>query len=382
MNGIELLRTALHQTIKNGIFFDNASMGPVAPCVTEAMTACMHLRQSMPMRYYQYADEIFPSCKALLAELIGAQPDEIAFTENVTYGINSIAGALPLHAGDNVILCNREFPSNVYPWQRLEQSKGVEARIIPHCGGGLTTTLLDQYADEHTRVVTVSSVEYADGFATDLEAIGTWCRAHRAFFVVDCAQSLGVMPMDVRRYQIDFLAGLSSKWLLGPFSTGFLYVRRDLLPDLIPPFVGADSMQTSIDAPDYHFLLKEDASRFEGALPNAPGIAGLRESLLLMQRVGFDNIYTSAWNVSGYFIDQLQQLGITLAPCAMNDHTRSTIVSFLPPNPECAFNVLRQNGISCSFRRGYIRTGIHGYNTTAESDQVICVLKDYLQNRN
>ncbi len=376
--GVELLREELRQTVDNGIFFDNASMGPVAPCVTEAISECMQLRQSMPMRYYKYASEIFPSCKALLAELIGADADEIAFCENVTYGINSAAGALPLSAGDNVILCDREFPSNVYPWQRLEQSKGVEARMIHHSGGGLTTALLDKYADERTRVVTVSSVEYADGFKTDLEAIGAWCRAHGAYFVVDCAQSLGVMPMDVRRCQIDFLAGLSSKWLMGPFATGFLYVRRELLPDLVPPFVGADSMQTDIDASEYRFDLKEDASRFEGALPNAPGIAGLRASLMLMKRVGFDSIYNAAWAVSGYFIEQLKRLGIELAPCATDDRTRSAIVSFLPPEPEKVFDILRQNGVSCSFRRGYIRTGIHGYNTTDEADAVISVLKHCL----
>lgn len=375
--GVELLRNELRQTVENGVFFDNASMGPVAPCVTEAVNDCMRRRQAMPMRYYQYAGEIFSSCKSLIAELIGAESSEIAFTENVTYGINSAAGALPLKAGDNVILCDREFPSNVYPWMRLEQSKGVSARIVPNCGGGLTTQLLDRYADERTRAVTVSSVEYADGFAADLEAIGAWCRAHGAYFIVDCAQSLGVMPMDVRRFGIDFMAGLSSKWLLGPFSTGFLYVRRELLPKLVPPFVGADSMQTSIDAAQYRFSLKDDASRFEGALPNLPGIAGLRASLLLMKQVGFREIFTAAKEVSGYFAKELHRLGIPLCDCALDEKHRSPIVSFMPPDPERALDVLRQNGISCSLRRGYIRAGIHGYNTADEADAVIAVLKKY-----
>ena len=156
-------------------------------------------------------------------------------------------------------------------------------------------------------------------------------------------------------------------------------MRRELLPDLIPPFVGADSMQTSIDSSDYRFLLKEDASRFEGALPNAPGIAGLCASLQLMKKVGFENIYSSAWNVSGYFVEQLKQLGISLAPCALKDTERSTIVSFLPPDSERSYHILKENKIACSFRCGYVRTGIHGYNTIDEVDQVICVLKDYLR---
>ena len=89
--GIELFREAFQQTTSRGVFFDNASMGPVAPCVTEAMNACMKLRQTMPMKYYRFAEEVFSSCKSLLAELMGASPEEIAFTESVTYGITSAA---------------------------------------------------------------------------------------------------------------------------------------------------------------------------------------------------------------------------------------------------------------------------------------------------
>ncbi len=374
---LEEFRRAFQQTTDNGIFFDNASMGPVAPAVTQAMAACMQLRQAMPMKYYQYAQQVFPECRARLARLIGGQPEEIAFTENVTYGINSAAGALPLEPGDNVILCDREFASNVYPWLRLERSRGVEARMVPNDGGGLTVGLLERYADRRTRAVSVSSVEFSDGYTADLEAIGAWCRARGIYLVVDCAQSLGVMPMDVRRYQIDFLAGLASKWLLGPFSTGFLYVRRELIGRLLPPFVGADSVKGDVDSVAYRLDLKDDASRFEGGLPNAPGIAGLNASLALMEEVGFDRIHQQAWQVSGYLICGLQRLGAQLAPCALSDRTRSTIVSFQAPELERTYRFLRENRIACSMRCGYIRMGIHGYNTVEEAEQVLAALKGF-----
>lgn len=374
---MEEFRRAFQQTTDNGIFFDNASMGPVAPAVTQAMAACMQLRQAMPMKYYQYAQQVFPECRARLARLIGGQPEEIAFTENVTYGINSAAGALPLEPGDNVILCDREFASNVYPWLRLERSRGVEARMVPNDGGGLTVALLERYADRRTRAVSVSSVEFSDGYTADLEAIGAWCRARGIYLVVDCAQSLGVMPMDVRRYQIDFLAGLASKWLLGPFSTGFLYVRRELIGQLLPPFVGADSVKGDVDSVAYRLDLKDDASRFEGGLPNAPGIAGLNASLALMEEVGFDRIHQQAWQVSGHLICGLQRLGVQLAPCALSDRTRSTIVSFQVPELERTYRFLRENRIACSMRCGYIRMGIHGYNTVEEAEQVLAALKGF-----
>lgn len=379
MDMIEQFRGALSRTVNNGIYFDNASMGPVAPCVTKAMSDCMELRETMPMKYYQFADAVFPSCKSMLAELIGAEPEEIAFTENVTYGINSAAGAMPLRAGDNVIVCDREFASNIYPWMRLERTNGVEARIIPNQGGGLTTELLDRYADAHTRAVSVSSVQFLDGFAADLEAIGRWCQAHGAYFIVDCAQSLGVMPMDVKRCHIDFLAGLASKWLLGPFSVGFLYVRKELLPNLIPPFVGADSVKGEVDSVSYQLDLKDDAARFEPGLPNAPGIAGLAASLRLMREIGLEQIRHHAWNVSGYLIKELERAGVELAPCALCDDTRSTIVSFKLPQIEAVHQALRSQNIFSSVRGGYIRMGIHGYNTIEEADRVIAALKDFLR---
>ncbi len=372
-------RSHFQETAENGIFFDNASMGPVAPVVTQAMTQCMQLRQAMPMKYYQYAEQVFPACRALLAELIGADPQDIAFTENVAYGINAVAGSLPLQDGDNVILCDREFGSNVYPWLRLQQSKGIEARIVPNDGGGLTPALLDRYADARTRVVTMSSVQFSDGFAADLNAIGQWCKSHRAYFVVDCAQSLGVMPMDVQEFQIDFLAGLSSKWLLGPFSTGFLYVNPALADQLLPPFAGADSVTTSVDSVAYELAFRKGAGRFELSLPNAPGVAGLEASLRLMKQVGFDRIGEEARKVSSYFIDGLQKIDhVELAPCALTSKHRSAIVSFKTPNVDETYRFLRANRIACSVRCGYIRTGLHAYNTTGEVEQVLALLHQHL----
>lgn len=372
-------RKQFQQTINQGIFFDNASMGPVIPAVTEAVTQCMELRQSMPMKYYKYADSVFGDCKKRLASLINASPSEIAFTENVAYGINCAAGSLPFAPGDQVILCDREFSSNIYPWLLQEQKKGIQTCIVPNDHGGLTVDLLEKYATSKTRAVSVSSVEFSDGYATDLQSVGQWCRDHNVFFIVDGAQSLGVMPMDVKKYHIDFLAGLSVKWLLGPFATGFLYIRKELIPQLIPPFAGADSVTVDVDSTDYRLDFKQDAGRFETGLPNAPGIAGLNASLKFMESIGFEKIYKEAWDVSEYFIHRLGELNITLAPCATSEHTRSAIVSFSTRNTPAAYKYLRDHKIACSLRNGYIRTGIHGYNTREEAEEVISILKKFLK---
>ena len=94
-----------------------------------------------------------------------------------------------------------------------------------------------------------------------------------------------------------------------------------------------------------------------------------------MESVGVENIRREAWRVSGYFIDALGELGVELAPCALSDRTRSDIVSFRTADTEQTYRYLRENRVACSYRCGYVRTGIHGYNTTDEVDQVIALLK-------
>ena len=379
MMDLATFRSHFVKTTQQGVFFDNASMGPVAPSVTQAMTECMQLREKMPMKYYQYAENLFPACRSKLAQWIGAEPEELAWTENVAYGINTVANALPLQAGDNVILCDREFASNVYPWMNLEYSRGVEVRRVPNHGGGLTVELLHKYADEHTKAVATSSVQFSDGFATDLEAIGAWCKTQGAFLVVDCAQSLGVLPMDVKRFGIDCMAGLSAKWLLGPFATGFLYVRKELIPQLHPPFVGADSVVGDVDGVGYDFILKPDAQRFESGLPNAPGIAGLYASLCLMDEVGRDVIAAQSREVGGYLRDGLLSMGVSVVDCAKTEKHRSSIISFSVPELTQVYTKLRQRNIACSVRCGLIRMGVHGYNTKAEVDVVISNLREIIQ---
>ena len=138
-------------------------------------------------------------------------------------------------------------------------------------------------------------------------------------------------------------------------------------------------MKGDVDSVEYRLDLKEGAARFELGLPNAPGIAGLAASLSLMEQVGFAAIRTEAWRVSGYFIERLRALGVELAPCARQDITRSAIVSFTVPGLEEAHRYLRENRIFCSLRCGYLRTGLHAYNTTDEVDEVISVLGSWLK---
>jgi cysteine desulfurase/selenocysteine lyase len=311
--------------------------------------------------YERLPDEL----REALGQLINATPDEIAFAQNTSEGLNIVANALPLRPGDNVVFCDMEFPSNVYPWMNLE-IRGIEPRCIPHDGGGLTVEALDLWADAHTRAVAVSSVEFLTGFRSNLAALGTWCREHGAYFVVDGIQSLGVLPMDVQSCHIDFLSCGGPKWLMGPAGQGFIYVRRGLLDDLRPPFAGCISVAGWDEWRDYNLTFLPDTSRFELGCPNSIGQVGLLAAVQLLLDVGINAIERWTLHLTDLLIHDLEQRGYEIAS-NLAPERRSAIVSFrVPGDVERAYVQLTAANVVVSRREDLIRISPHCYNTDDE----------------
>ena len=132
-----------------------------------------------------------------------------------------------------------EFPGNVYPWMLLA-GRGVRVELVPPTAHGWPDEqrIADRLADSKVRVLSISLVQFANGYRADLDALGAICRDHDVFLVVDAIQGLGQVPFDVRATPVDILACGAQKWLLAPWGAGFFYVRRELVPELAPAFAG------------------------------------------------------------------------------------------------------------------------------------------------
>ena len=346
------------------VYLNHAAIGTLSDPVRTAMeTYLKHRADSAESNGYEdLADEL----RGALAELIGARAEEIAFVQNTSEGLNLIANALPLERGDNVLFCDMEFPSNVYPWMNLERRRGVEARAIPSQAGGLTVESVEAHADDRTRVVAVSSVEFLTGFRSDLEGLGAWCHANDAYLVVDGIQSVGVLPMDVSAKNVDFLSCGGPKWLLGPTGQGFIYVRRDLLEMLEPPFAGCISVSGWEDWRCYDLTFLPDASRFELGCANFVGQVGLLAAVRLLLSVGIEAIEQWTLHLTELLIEDLENLGYEIvSPRAAN--RRSAIVTFaVPEDADEALRRLSGQNIVISKREAYLRVSPHCYNTEAE----------------
>jgi selenocysteine lyase/cysteine desulfurase len=164
--------------------------------------------------------------RARFANLINAAPDDIAFAPAVSYGMAQAAANITVRPTQTIVTLAEEFPSNVYPWMELARRTGARLITVPRPDDDDWTTALLATIDTATGVVAVPHCHWTDGGLIDLEAMGHACRSVGAVLCVDGTQSVGALPFDVRRIDPDYLAVASYKWLLGPYSLGFLYVAR------------------------------------------------------------------------------------------------------------------------------------------------------------
>ncbi len=363
---VDALRGAF-PVVKHCTYLDHAAVSPLPDPVRAAMSKYVADRGVIFGRKPRY-EHVSDDLRAVLAWLINGTPEEIAFVQNTSEGLNIIANALPLQPGDNVIFCDMEFPANVYPWMNL-QRRGIEARCIPHDGGGLTVEAVEKHADEHTHVVAASSVEFLTGFRNDLQALGAWCREHAAYFVVDGIQSVGAAVLDVRACRIDFLACGAPKWLMGPEGQGFIYCRQELLDTLGLPFAGALSVVGGDDPCNYRRYNLDplpDARRFELGTPNIVGQVGLLAAVRFLMEIGISVIERWTLHLTDLLIEDLQRRGYKIAS-NLDPRHRSAIVSFsVPGDVDEAYRKLVDARIVVSRREQYIRVSPHCYNTADE----------------
>src|SRR5207253_3694897 len=217
--------------------------------------------------------------------LLNADPLDLAFIKNTSEGISFVAEGYPWRSGDNMITAAEEYPANVYPWLNLA-ARGVEVRMVPSRGPRIAVDDVRERMDACTRLVSLSFVEFSSGFRNDLDAIGSLCRERGVHFFVDAIQGLGVLPLDVQRTPVDFLAADGHKWLLGPGGAGIFFIRSDLVDFLHAASIGWSSVVSYLNFAKIDFRLKPHAGRWEGGTLNIPGILGLGASLRLLLDLG------------------------------------------------------------------------------------------------
>lgn len=345
-----------------------------------------HILRAMADFFDDYArrcilceSETYPAVKArikaILAGLLGCAADELALVHNTAEGINFISHGLPLEAGDEVILLENEYPSNVYPWRHLE-SRGVVLRTAPmgESPEGFLAAL-EPVITPRTRVLALSAVHWCTGMPLPLEAVGRRCRSAGIALVVDGAQGVGLQPIDVRRCGIGYMAFSAWKWLMGPLGLGVLFVARENLDRLPPVFCGTESVVRAREYLPYRRELNPTADRFTFSTANFNDWVYFKASLEYLHAIGFDTVRRRILDLCATLSAGLRRHGYRL--CADRFAAWPTGVAVCErPGSETAelMQRLKAHGVVAAERLGRIRFGPHVFNSEDQLARVVEIL--------
>jgi cysteine desulfurase/selenocysteine lyase len=356
---------------RNLVYFNHAAVGPLSTRAYEAMERHARDQRDNGALHWRNWYAEYDALRAAAGRLIGAKPYEIAILKNTSEGLSFVAEGYRWEAGDNVITTSLEFPSNYTPWKWIAR-RGVECRVA----GLPTVEAIEPLLDARTRIVSVSSVAFHNGFTADLDALGELCATRNVLFCVDAIQSVGALPIDVRKSKIAFLAADGHKWMCGPEGAAIFYVADEHRERLDVVENGWTNINRHGRFLECEIDLLPDSRRFEAGSLNTNGIYGARAAIELLLEIGIHAIAEEVIRLASTLADRLEQIGWRVAsprPIA------SGIVGAIPPGVEQSLlrwhRKLEEHGIVCAPREGMLRFSPHFYNDDAEIDRLIDALR-------
>ena len=321
-------------------------------------------------------EETVKRCKQKVGDLLGVSPDNIAFISTSSEGINLLAYGLKWRSGDNVVVCDVEFPSDVLPWTRLKE-KGVEIRIVSNQNWFVSLSDIQQAVDGRTRVVAVSDVSYFTGQRLPLRELSEMVHSHNALLCLDATHAAGVAP--VQASYADILVASCYKWLLGTHGVAIFYWNRERVPDLEPPFLGWHSGES---IPDWHapteFALRSGADRFEAGNVGFISIYILDNALEHILRIGIPTIERHVLHLSGLVWEGLHGLGFDLMTPRDADK-RAGNICFMTPHISEIMAWLNERKIlvwGAYAGVGRVRVSTHLYNSARDVGRLLTALED------
>lgn len=364
------------------IHFNNAGASLMPTPVYRAITD--HLRQEVEIGGYEAEHAAQTELAAFYAEfatLLNASEDEIAYVENATRAWDMAFYGLPLQPGDRILTHESEYSSNYLAMLQQANRKGLHIDLVPSDESGqIDVTAIPDLMTDRTRVIAITHVPTQGGLINPAETVGQVAADHGLIYILDACQSAGQVPLDVQKIQCHVLSGTGRKFLRGPRGTGFLYVRRDFLNNIDPPFV--DLLSTDWTE-DHEYRLIEGAKRFENWESYVAGRVGLTAAVRYANQLGLPLIRQRVNELANTLRQALSDIpGVQVHDRGVH---KSGIVTFTKdayPAEAIASGLKAQNiNISVTtFKSARIdlggrdlsdiaRSSVHYFNTDAEIDR-------------
>jgi selenocysteine lyase/cysteine desulfurase len=365
-------------------YLNSAAHGPVLGRVWDA------IQDYWNFRLFESLDVKPHGAKKDAAQLINASEEEICWCSRVTQGFNMVSSMLDFESGDNIVVSNLGYPSNVFVWLPLKE-KGVEIRRIEHRNGRIEWGDFEKAIDDNTKVVSISRLEWTTGQLYDMKEISDIAHEHGSLVIDDAYQAVGAVNVDVKSDDVDFLLVGSGKWLCCPAQVGIFYIRKDLIDELKPSYRFYRMVEKAFqeDPPwvipehdnigDYESPLGPGAEKFYRGCVDEGALRGFKESLSFFNELNIKKVQERVRGLSGYLIDNLRDLGLKVNTPVDPDE-RGGLVTYNTGNHSLnvkSHDLLTSNAIITALRYqkevGGIRVSTHLFNTEEDIDRLIKV---------
>ena len=354
-------------------YLNSAAVSPIPRSAVDAVISQLDDVANHGSEHYTDWVATKNRARSLLAGMLNVQPEQIAFMRNTSDGFASIANGLSWTKADNIVSFEGEFPANFYPWRMVRDRYGVELRLCAERDGRIDPDEFIGLIDPNTKLVTISSVQYASGFRADLERIGRAARAVDALFGVDIIQGLGAAGYDLPAQYVDFASCASHKWLCAPEGCGILYVSDRARDRIEPSFVGWISVETPWNFADRDQPFKPNALAWESGTGASSLFYGLEQSLKLLTETGLGKIEKYLDELTSYLCEILAGKNYHILS-SRTPGERSPIVCIQHTNGlHCSeiFERLQRDNVIVSSRVDRLRISPHFYNNEADIERLV-----------
>jgi len=362
------------------IYLNCAYQGPfprkTVARIQEAVELKCHPDRLEAPEYFDLPERV----RTRIANLIGADPSEIALTNSATQGIGIVATGLGLKAGDEVVVSAGNFPSNLFTWLHLRRL-GVKVHVLKPANGFVGPEDAAQALSPRTKVLALDWVSYIHGGRLDLAALGELVHRSGGILVVDGTQGVGALEVNVHDLPVDVLSVAAYKWLLGPYGTGFAYLSpavRDRLDLQVVNWMSVEGSEDFESLPTDDFSLVQGARVFDvPETSNFINLYALEASIEFVESATVRAVTLHCRRLLDRLEGGLDRRGFELSVAAEPDR-QSTILGFQTDSRQATANLyekIRANRVAVSLRQGMIRVSPYLYNTEEDIDRLLELLE-------
>ena len=386
MNKHNLLREKFESARKlfphteNVVYFNSASYGPFSTLVQKAIEDNIQLRLHITRDDSHDAFDTADDLRSTYARFIGARKREVGVGLSTTFGLNIAAFGLPLKKGDEILVSDIEFPATVYTWRAAAEARGLKLKFIESTKFRFDIEKFEQSITRRSRALSISYVQFFNGYKNDLKRLSEICKKHNLYFIVDGIQGMGVEPINVRKLGIDIFSSGCQKWLLAPQGCGFFYLSEEIQQQLTHPFMswlGVDWKVMFTDLFRYDLPYFDSARRFEMGYYVVQNLLAMRASATLFNDLGISNIQRHNHELIDRLVNYMNNSSFYECTSTMESRHRSSMFTFNCPRLEKLHRFLLQNKIILVRREGSIRVSVHLFNDESDIDRLILLLDKF-----